>query len=133
MAQGDLEGVIIAQEQARIKALSDEFDRRCKQAASGIKQVRLATLNGVTFQQISKMLNTNGHQDELRKGYIPSIAIENPDKFAEEVLFFLCDLCGREHPPKKHKLTAGERLKQLEEVLREMQMDKHPKVKDLLP
>lgn len=121
--QGELEEVRVVQEQAKIKALQGELDRLCKQAAYGVKMERLATLNDVTFQAISKMLNTNGEQTCWNQKYTLSIAIENPDKFAETVLFFLCDLCGREHPDKKRKLTEKEELKALKAIIREKQLD----------
>jgi hypothetical protein len=130
--QGELEEVRVAQEQAKIKALVDELDRRCKEVAQGIKREELATANDVTFQAISKMLNTNGEQSCFTLKYVPSIALKNPDKFAETVLFFLCDMCGREHPDKKRPLTAEEENKLLKEKLRAMKLDQHPDFEGLM-
>ncbi len=116
--------VLIAKEQAEIKELADELDKRCKAVAEGCKREDLATANDVTYQAISKMLNTNGGQSSFGLSYIPSIAKKNPDRFAELVVFFLCDLCGREHPDKKHVQTDAERLKQMEARIRRHALDR---------
>lgn len=132
MEQGELDDVRVAKEQAEIKTLSDELDRRCKQVAHGVRIERLATLNDVTFQAIYKMLNTNNGGTEFGKNYIPSIAKESPDAFAETVLFFLCDLCGREHPDKKHDLSEKERLEGLRRELEGMDLSSHQRLKRYL-
>lgn len=132
MEQGEIRDVLVAQEQARVEALQAELDRRCKSVAGSIDSEDLATLNNVTYQAVRKMLNTNGDQSCFGLKYVPSIAIRAPERFAEEVLFFLCDLCGREHPDKKRDLTPVERLEQLADVLKKMDLDKHDKIKGLI-
>jgi predicted translin family RNA/ssDNA-binding protein len=132
MEQGELKDVLIAQEQARVKALADELDRLCKEVAYSVDRTELANANDVTHQAMSKMLNSNGGQSEWGLKYVPSLALKAPDKFAETVLFFLENLCGRDHPDKKRDLTPEEELKQLKQTLREMQMDQHPKIKGLI-
>ena len=132
MEQGKFEDIEFIQEQVKVKVLRDELDRLCKLVAYTIKNTELALLNDVSPQAISKMLNTNGEQTPFGKDYIPSIAIKNPEYFMNTVGKFFCDLCGYELPEKKRSLTDEERLKLLTEKLREMKLDKHEDLKDLL-
>lgn len=93
------------------KALADQLDRLCKEVAESIDSKDLAAANDVTYAYIRKMLNTNGSQCPMQKDIIPSLAKMNPDKFADTVLRFLSDLCGRELGEKKRIMAPEEELK----------------------
>jgi|GEM_PF-6093124 len=108
----NLHGDIFVQQQVvENKALAEQFDRHCKEVAESIDSKDLAAANDVTYAYIRKMLNTNSAQSPMQMDIIPSLARMNPDKFAETVLRFLCDLCGREVPEKKRSMTPEEELK----------------------
>jgi len=113
------EDLFIAQKQAMVKELASELDRKCKEVAYSIKSAELAIVNDVSYQYIREILNTNGDQKPFQLKLVPSLIILNPEKFVETVLYYLCDLCGYEHPEKKRKLTPEEENKIIKQKFKE--------------
>jgi hypothetical protein len=118
-------------EVAENKAYAAELDRLCKECAASVDSKELAAANDVTYAYIREMLNTNGAQKPWQMAFIPSLAKKNPEKFATTVLKFLADLCGHE-TSKKKDLSPEERLVLLGHRLKEMHLDSHNMLKDLL-
>ncbi len=116
--QGILDEVLIEQARVANDIHAAELDKRCKAVAGAIDSTRLASVNGLSYQYIRAMLNTNSEQKPWRLDLIPALAIEAPDLFAEYILSWLCELCGREVPPKKRVLTSEEELSRIKETIR---------------
>jgi len=123
--QGEFEEVIIQQKQVRIKVLACELEKRLKAVALSIPREAFALVNDKSYSYVSEILNTNS--EEGQKPYqvklIPSLTTENPDKFTEEVINWLCDLCGREHPEKRKEMTPEEELRLLKRKIREHKLE----------
>lgn len=121
MEQITFEDIELQAKQARLKAAGHELDRRCKAVALSLNRSELAAVNDLSYSYISEMLNTNNEQKQKpwQMSLIPSLAVENPERFAEEVLFFLCDLCGREYPEKKRDLTVEEELTAYKRIIKD--------------
>jgi len=104
--------VEIGEKQARIKILSAELERRLKAVALSIDRQIFSAVNDKSYSYMSEILNTNN--EDAAKPYqvkfIPSLTIENPKRFKEEVIDFLCELCGYSSPEKKKDLTPEEEL-----------------------
>ena len=125
-SQGDLEEVVIQQKQVRIRVLAGELERRLKTVAHSIPRETFALVNDKSYSYVSEILNTNS--EETQKPYqvklIPSLITENPERFAEEVINWLCDLCGREHPQKKRELTPVEELALLKQKIKDHKLER---------
>ncbi|HDZ62535.1 MAG TPA: hypothetical protein ENH40_05260 [Nitrospirae bacterium] len=116
MKQMSLKDIDIPEKRARAEELAAELDRRLKAVALQSDRNTIAAINDKSYSYFSDILNTNNEraQRPFQVKFIPSLLIENPEKFKEEVIDFLCEICGYEPPEKKRKLEAEEKLNLIE-------------------
>ncbi len=121
MEQMNIRDIEIQEKQGRIKAMAAELDRRLKAVALAIDRQVFAVLNDRSYSYISEILNTNNEngQKPFQTKFIPSLILENPEKFKIEIIDFLCDLAGYESPEKKRKMTSDEELRMLKRKIYE--------------
>lgn len=118
--------VEISEKQARVKALAAELDRRLKAVALSLDRQNFAAINDRSYSYISEILNTNCEDSAkpFQVKFIPAEIIEAPEAFKRDVLDFLCDLCGYEHPEKKRDMTPEEELRQLKDQIKQHKLEK---------
>lgn len=121
MDQLSLRDVEIQEKHGRARALAAELDRRFKAVALGIDRDEFAAINDRSYSYMSEILNTNNEdgQKPFQAKFIPSLIIESPDAFKEQVIDFLCELAGYKPPEKKSPLSAEEELALYKRKIRE--------------
>jgi hypothetical protein len=110
--------------QAQMEVIAAELDRRKKEIAYCIGRKRFGLLIDKAPSYVNEILNTNGLQKKFQPEMEPALILENPDKFKEIIIDYLCDLCGYQHPEKKAKLPPEQELKQLKRELKARGLDK---------
>ena len=120
MEQMTIRDIEIQEKQGRIKALAAELDRRLKAVAFSIDRHEFATLNDKSYSYIAEILNTNNEdgQKPFQVKFIPCLITENPEKFKEEVIDFLCELAGYISPEKKRNLTPADELNLIKQKIK---------------
>ena len=126
MKQLTLKDVEISEKKARAESLAADLDRRLKVAALAADRGTIAAINDKTYSYMSDILNTNNENNQrpFQVKFIPSLIIENPKVFKEEVIDFLCDLCGYETPEKKKHLSDEEKIIKLERRIKQHGLEK---------
>lgn len=119
--QMTFDDVEVSRKQAEAKSLASELDRRLKAVALSIDRHKLAAINDKSYSYISEILNTNNEEGQkpFQTKFIPSLIIENPDKFKSEVIDYLCELAGYASPEKKREMTPEEELALLKKKIKE--------------
>ena len=127
-----IEHIEIEEKQAKIKVLTAELEKRFKAVALGIERNKFAAINNKSYSYVSEILNTNTPEelsddpDKRRKqfpqSFVAASIIENPEKFMEEIINFLCDLLSYEYPKKKSALTAKEELEYIKEIIKDKKL-----------
>ena len=119
--QMSFKDIEIQEKQAKVKAMAAELDKRLKAVAYSIERHLFATLNDKSYSYINEILNTNNEESQkpFQVKFIPSLIIEQPNKFKEEVIDFLCEMAGYESPEKKRDLTPEEELTLLKNKIKE--------------
>ena len=126
-----IEHIEIEEKQAKVKVLCSELEKRFKAVALGIDRNKFAAINNKSYSYVSEILNTNtpedlGDDEKRRKqfpqSFVAASIIENPEKFMEEVVNFLCDFLGYDYPKKKSPFTAEEELEYIKEIIRERKL-----------
>ena len=112
--------IILSEKLARSQALAQELDRRCKSVAYSIGRAKTATILDITISYANELLNSNNEtgQKHWQQKFNPALALESPDIFKREVIDFLCDICGYEHPEKKRTMTPEEELKAVKKIIK---------------
>jgi hypothetical protein len=107
-----LKDVEVQEKQGRARALAAELDRRLKAVALGLDRHDFAAINDKSYSYMCEILNTNNEdgQKPFQAKFIPSLIIESPEAFKEQVIDFLCELTGHKPPEKKSPLSAEEEL-----------------------
>jgi len=109
--------------QAQVEVMAAELDRRRKDVAYCIGRKRFGLIIDKAPSYVNEILNTNGLQKKFQPEMEPALIIENPDKYAEQVINYLCDMTGYEHPQKKAKKPPEEELRELKKALKAKGLD----------
>lgn len=109
--------------QAQVEVMAAELDRRRKDVAYCVGRKRFGLIIDKAPSYVNEILNTNGLQKKFQPEMEPALIAENPDKYVELVVNYLCDLCGYQHPEKKAKKPPEQELRELKKALKQKGMD----------
>jgi hypothetical protein len=132
MEQGTFDELLVQEKEVKTQWIANERQGLCREVASAIDSKELAAICGCSYQYIRAMLNGNGERKPWNHEFDGALMILRPDLYAEKVLAFDAEMTGRDDPQKKRALTPQEELDQLRQVLRDMHMDEHSKIKPFL-
>lgn len=119
MIQMTLKEVEIAERQAKIKALTDEFERNCKEAARAINRYDLAAAVDKAYSYVSDILNMNPEGKPFNLYMLIATCLLNKDLFREGPLKFLNELADCYPPKKIRPMTAEDELRLIKNKIKE--------------
>ena len=108
----------LAERQAKVKILNEEFQRVWKAIARQDRK-EFAALNYISLSYTGEILNTNdeGNSKPLQGHMIASLLVMNPNLFKTLFLDLALDIAGYDPAPEKRKLTPEEKLEAYERII----------------